>query len=263
MAQWNPQDYARNSASQEQWAHELFTQLDLRRDDMLLDIGCGDGRHTAQLAAMLPDGSAVGIDCSPEMIDYARHHHGGNERVRFEVADAASLPFVEAFSCIFSNAALHWLKDHRPVLAGIGRALKPGGRALLQMGGRGNGEEIFAVFDAVRARPQWAPYFATFEFPWGFHAPEQYVAWAGEFGLEVEEALLLPKTMCFAGGDGLLGWMRTTCHPYTVPLPEALHARFFDEVREAYLAKFPPDDTGQVRVGMVRLQVRLRKASGG
>jgi trans-aconitate methyltransferase len=63
--------------------------------------------------------------------------------------DARSLPFTEEFNIAFSNAALHWITDHRPVLAGIERALCPGGILLIQMGGKGNADQVLCVLDIL------------------------------------------------------------------------------------------------------------------
>lgn len=136
---WDADDYSRNSQLQSGWAGELLGKLALQGDERILDLGCGDGRTTAILAARLPAGSAVGIDSSAEMIALAREHFPAESHptLRFQLADAGSLPFAGAFDVVFSNAALHWVLDHRPLLAGIRRALVPGGRLLLQMGGEG------------------------------------------------------------------------------------------------------------------------------
>src|SRR5512133_3316891 len=137
MTAWNPSDYAQHSSAQQIWARELIAKLHLAGHERVLDIGCGDGKVTAEIASAVPRGSVVGIDNSTDMIGYAKAaYEAGN--LRFQVADAAALPFQAEFDVIFSNACLHWIYDHKPVLAGIRRSLAPGGRVLLQMGGKGN-----------------------------------------------------------------------------------------------------------------------------
>src|SRR5579863_3531629 len=142
--QWNPADYARHSQGQERWAKELITLLAPQPDESVLDIGCGDGRHTAEIARLVPQGRVVGVDRSPEMVRFAHEHFPPTQfpNLSFSQADASALPFHAEFDAIFSNAALHWVLDHRPVLAGIARSLKPGGRCVLQMGGKGNGNPV-------------------------------------------------------------------------------------------------------------------------
>src|SRR4051812_17689039 len=133
MTTWNAQDYARNSSQQQIWARELIAKLNLRGGERLLDIGCGDGKVTAELASMLPRGSAVGVDVSREMIGFANDNFAPDDspNLSFARMDASNLTFEREFDVIFSNAALHWIRDHRPVLRGIARSLRPGGRILL------------------------------------------------------------------------------------------------------------------------------------
>ncbi|HEX2623263.1 MAG TPA: methyltransferase domain-containing protein, partial [Phototrophicaceae bacterium] len=69
--QWNPQDYAKNSGAQLGWARELITKLNLKGDEALLDVGCGDGKITAELARAVPDGFVLGVDSSPDFVAYA------------------------------------------------------------------------------------------------------------------------------------------------------------------------------------------------
>jgi len=68
----------------------------------------------------------------------------------------------------FSNAALHWVKDRRPVVRGVASSLRSGGRLLLQMGGEGNTGEIVAVMDLLISEARWRAYFVGFDFPYGF-----------------------------------------------------------------------------------------------
>ncbi len=151
---WNAEDYAQHSRPQQKWARELIGKLRLRGPESVLDIGCGDGKVTAEIAYLVPDGRVVGIDNSPAMIAlaaerYPRHRH---PNLLFRRMDAAALTFSGQFDVVFSNAALHWIRDHRPVLAGILQALKPGGRIVLQMGGRGNAAQMLAISERTLYR---------------------------------------------------------------------------------------------------------------
>ncbi len=260
--QWNPADYEKNSSQQQLWARELIAKLNLQGDEKVLDVGCGDGKVTAEIAGRLPHGSVLGIDKSGEMIALAQQRHGvaTHPNLHFQVADASHLPFHGEFSLVFSNAALHWVRDHRPVLQGIARSLQPGGRILLQMGGQGNAVHIIAAIDEQMALDPYAPYFADFFFPFGFHGPDEYALWMGEAGLKPLRVELIPKDMVHNGLSGLKGWLRTThLLPYTQYLPEALREPFIAQVAEAYLARFPLDDQDLAHVRMVRLEVEAIK----
>ncbi|MBP1148313.1 class I SAM-dependent methyltransferase [Methylocaldum sp. RMAD-M] len=261
MYRWNPEDYARHSAGQEAWARELLSGLNLRPDDRVLDIGCGDGRITAELAQRVPFGGVVGVDLSEDMIGYAARRFPASDypNLEFRQADARTLPFDEEFTVVYSNAALHWVRDHEPVLAGIARALKPGGRCRMEMGGRGSAAALIAAFEAVADDPVWRENFERFEPTFGFHDAESYRRWLGEAGLDAERVRLTDKDMAHADREAFIGWLRTAWHPYTSRVPAERRGLFIDVVAERYLAGNPPDTAGRVHVAMVRLQVEAKK----
>jgi trans-aconitate methyltransferase len=251
---WDAADYAKSSSAQQKWARELIAKLNLTSSERVLDLGCGDGKVTAELAALAA--SVVGVDNSPEMVALAESTHQA-ANLRFLQADARSLPFTDEFDVVFSNATLHWVKDHTPVLAGIRRALTPGGRILLQMGGYGNAAQVVTAVDEVRSRPQWATYFDGFEFPYGFYAPEEYHGWLLEAGLTPVRVELIPKNTPHADRAAFEGWFRTTWIPYTQRVPEPQRQAFVTEVVNTYLEQNPPIH-GEVRVLMMRLEVEAK-----
>src|SRR5689334_19838215 len=109
--EWDPEDYAKNSAAQLGWARELIARLQLRGDEALLDIGCGDGKVTAELAGAVPRGFVLGVDSSPAFVAYAREHYPATSypNLAFAHMDARALAHERSFDAIFSNAALHWV----------------------------------------------------------------------------------------------------------------------------------------------------------
>ncbi len=255
MVKWDAEDYSRNSKAQQTWARELVAKLHLEGDESVLDIGCGDGKVTREIAGLLPGGNVVGIDSSREMIEYAEGQRCVSGNASFRVCDARELQFVEEFDVVFSNATLHWVIDHRPVLAGIGRALKPGGRLLLQMGGRGNAEDVQMTIEALIVDSAWSRYFTDPFTAYGFYGPEEYIPWLRDAGLMPLRVELLERGMVQPGGEGLAAWIRTTWLPYTQRVPEAERGKFVSDVVERYIESHPADDEGMVLVRMVRLEV--------
>jgi trans-aconitate 2-methyltransferase len=258
---WDAADYAESSAGQQQWARELIAKLGLRGTERLLDVGCGDGKVTAEIAADLPGGSVLGVDNSPSMIDLAgrRFPPETHPNLRFQLEDAGRLPFRDEFDVVFSNATLHWLVDHHPVLRGIRRSLRPGGKALLQMGGRGNAADVLEVVDRIRATDEWRRHFEGFTFPYGFHGPDDYRRWMAEAGLVALRVELIPKDLRHADRAAFEGWFRTTWLPYTQRIPEERRQAFVSQVVDAYLEAHAPTAEagrpGPVTLGMVRLEV--------
>jgi trans-aconitate 2-methyltransferase len=263
MYQWNASDYAKHSAGQEQWARELIARAALAPDDRVLDLGCGDGRITAMLAGLVPEGTVVGVDLSPAMVMHAAHHYPPDQypNLRFIEGDASALAFDRTFTFVFSNAVLHWIRDHRPVLAGIARALMPGGRCLLQMGGRGNGDAAVEAFDIVRRQPAWRPAYEGFVSSYGFHGDDDYRVWLAAAGLVADQVALIEKDMVHADAAAFEGWLRTAWHPYTAPVPANQRAALLADVVRTYLEREPPDADGRVHVRMIRLQVEAHRAA--
>jgi trans-aconitate 2-methyltransferase len=258
---WNPKDYAKNSQNQFQWAKELIPKLKLQGNEALLDIGCGDGKITAEIAKSLPQGSVVGVDSNAGMIKLAKDTFPQESypNLSFEVMDARKLIFQNQFDIAFSNAALHWIIDQQTMLNCVQRSLKPKGRVLFQMAGKGNAQAVLGVLDEMLIEQPWSKFFDGFTFPYAFLSPEKYRALLSEANLEPFRIELFPKEMRFGDAEGLAGWVRTTWLPFTERLPVELREDFVAEAVSRYLRKHPTDSDGVIRLGMMRLEVEARK----
>jgi trans-aconitate 2-methyltransferase len=255
--QWDAEDYANNSAAQTQWAQELISKLALQGKESLLDIGCGDGKITAQLAQILSAGRVLGIDASPSMIRLASERFPLKKypNLSFLQMDATRIRLSRQFDVAFSSATLHWVEDHVAVLQGVRVCLKPGGKILLQMGGRGNAQDVLRAVQEVMRRLRWQGYFDDVSNPYHFYGPEDYEGWLSQSGFRAIRIELIPKDMQHQGKEGLRGWMRTTWFPYTDRLPPELRAAFINEVVDTYAEQHPVDALGKTHVNMVRLEV--------
>ncbi|MCD8544265.1 MAG: class I SAM-dependent methyltransferase [Sulfurospirillum cavolei] len=146
--EWKASAYAENSKGQAVWAKELIEKMALKGDESILDIGCGDGKITDTLCHRT-GGEVVGVDFSPEMIAYAKSTF---TKPLFMQMDAQALSFNERFDVVFSNAALHWAKDHNAIVQGIFKALKPKGRAICRWEERGMVKKCLKYFIAFSPR---------------------------------------------------------------------------------------------------------------
>jgi trans-aconitate methyltransferase len=254
---WNAEDYVKNSSAQEVWANELISKLTLNGHESLLDIGCGDGRITDKIAQRLPCGTVVGIDSSESMIALASKSFT-RENLSFYTMDATDIHLDNTFDIAFSNATLHWVKDHQAVLSGLKNHLNPKAKILFQMGGYGNAAEIMNVVEQVTASSQWGAYFEGFDFPYHFYGIADYEQWLRTAGYEVIRIALIPKDMVHKSRDELMGWLRTTWFPYTDRLPEDRRELFLTILVREYIGKNPVDSKGQTHVKMVRLEVEAR-----
>lgn len=263
MYKWDAEDYHKSSAEQQKWAKELLSKLSLKGDESILDIGCGDGKITAEIANLLPHGLVVGIDNSEEMINFAKEKFPKEKypNLTFILLDARNLinnefNLLNKLDVVFSNAALHWVVDHLPVLEGIKKCLKPSGKILLQMGGKGNASEILEVIDSIKSNEEkWNKYFENFSFPYGFYDAEEYSRLLESVGLSVKKIELIPKDMVQIGKEGLAAWIRTTWLPYIQRVPENLRDEFINEIVTNYIETHPLDNEGFVHIKMMRLEV--------
>src|SRR5438552_18243711 len=110
MTEWDAAEYSRRSSLQEAMAQEVLALLDLKGSERILDVGCGDGKITAQIASRASKGSVVGVDPSRDMISFARSHFGPATlpNLRLEVAGARHLSFPDEFDPELCCNALHW-----------------------------------------------------------------------------------------------------------------------------------------------------------
>ena len=254
---WNAADYAANSAQQQAWARELIARLKLRGDEHVLDVGCGDGKVTAEIARSLPNGAVVGIDASPQMIEFAQATFASDKvpNLGFRVMDARRIQLDPSFDLVFSNAALHWISDHEAFLQGAATCLRPGGRLITSCGGKGNAQDIFVALRPVMREARWREYFRKMETPYFFYSPEDYQRWLPECGFAAGSARLAPKDAVYDGAAGFASVLRTTWLPYTQRVPEPLHEEFIAAIVKRYVARHPPDADGRVHVRMVRLEI--------
>ena len=151
----------------------------------MLDLGCGDGTLTARISELVPKGKVVGLDASTGMIDAALPKT--RENLEFIQKDINDLDFVDRFDVVLSNATLHWIKDHKRLLANVRRALRAGGKIRFNFAGDGNCSTLFAVIREAMASAEFAPHFAGFEWPWYMPTVDGYRALAEQSGWQTVE----------------------------------------------------------------------------
>lgn len=217
---WDPYKYAQNARFVADLGAPLIDLLAPRAGDRVMDLGCGDGALTLKL---IERGCVVmGIDSSRPQVDAARRH--GIEAV---VMDARRLDFNPYFNAVFSNAALHWVKDADAVLRGVHKALRPGGRFVAEFGGHGC---VARVREGIgRALARRGLDIETLN-PWYFPTAEEYGNKLLEHGFEVEHLVHFKRPTPLPGE--LKGWLDTFALTFTNALPEEDRSAFLDEVQE-------------------------------
>lgn len=249
--------YEKASAHQTQWGQELISFLSLSGTESILDLGCGDGRLTQQLAQLVPHGSVLGIDASAGMIQTAKQREESN--LSFQQMDINAMNFREEFDVIFSNAALHWILDHRRLLRAAYCALKPNGKLLWNFAGDGNCSHFFAVVRQLMDQLPYRSYFASFSWPWYMPTLEEYRALAEQAGFSEIQVKEVNADRYFPDPDSLIRWIdQPSLVPFLQPLPEDLKSSFREEtVQQMVRRTIQPD--GRCFETFRRIQVQAKK----
>ena len=254
---WDGQLYAANTAHHRRYDDVVLSTLAVARHGQVLDLGCGVGELTAALAAMVPDGAVLGVDASPDMVDTARRRATA-PNVVFTTALAQRLAEVTeagTFDAVVSVAALHWIPatDHPGVLAGIARALRPGGVFRASFGGAGQIEPLRAVLDAESTA------LGGGADPWFFPDPERYAGLLAGAGLRTEPdgwVRLVRQRRSFPDTASFTGWLRSqVLIAYDAVLPAGAVTEFRDRAVRRALAELGRPD-GSYDQDFVRLDLR-------
>ncbi|MGD1074145.1 MAG: methyltransferase domain-containing protein [Bryobacteraceae bacterium] len=154
---------------------ELLDLLDPKPGERILDLGCGTGHLTAQMAER--GAQATGLDASASMIAQARQNY---PKLKFALGDARQFEAPDPYDAVFSNAALHWIQDAESVVTTVARALKPGGRFVLEMGAKQNNARIAQALDTVLRERGYAP-----RSPWYYPTAGEYATLLERHGFEI------------------------------------------------------------------------------
>lgn len=196
---WNPILYDDRAAFVSELASDLVLWLRPRDGERILDLGCGTGTLTAQIARQ--GAHVTGVDKSPEMVSAAREKYAG---IAFAVADGQDLSYNAQFDAVFSNATLHWMPRATDVLRGVGRALVPGGRFVAEFGGAGCVQTVVnAVAEILR---EWQ-IDSTQYLGWFFPSPGRYAGLVEESGLTLRELRYFERPTPVPGEAGLATWL--------------------------------------------------------
>ena len=200
--------------------------LSPKAGERILDLGCGTGRLTAEIAATGAD--VIGIDLSPEMISEARAQF---RDLHFEVADARHMHFERQFDAVFSNAVLHWIPQPELVVQAVAKALVPEGRFVAEFGGKGNVRRLFDSINRAYAKFGIEDGLATNT--WYYPSVAEYSALLEKEGLEVRDAKLFDRPTRLEDGEkGLEVWIRMFVKFALDRFPSARQQEFLREIEK-------------------------------
>ncbi len=194
MNQWNVELYEDKHSYVWQYGAKILEILAPQPGESILDLGCGTGQLTAQIAAT--GAEVIGLDAADSAIATCRQSY---PQLEFMVADGANFTVETEFDAVFSNAALHWIKPPDAAVKCIYNALKPGGRLVVEFGGKDNIKQIITAIDNALGRSRANT--------WYFPSIGEYSILLEQQGFRVDSAMLFPRPTKLEGEKGLADWL--------------------------------------------------------
>lgn len=233
--------YEKASLHQKEWGDRIIAAIGFKGYERVLDLGCGDGVLTSHIAELVPKGEVIGIDGSEGMIAAASEKRRPN--LKFFLQDINDIGYDNEFDLIFSNAALHWVKDHRKLLRNVYRALRPEGRVRFNFAADGNCAHFYQVTREAMAQERFRHCFEQFQWPWYMPPVEEYEELVRESGLREAEVWSENADRFFPDAETMVRWID---QPSLVPFLPALDKRDVEAFRgfvvDTMIARTRQDD---------------------
>lgn len=255
---WNGEDYYKNSSSQKDAANDLMKFVPLNGNEHILDVGCGDGKITADIASKIPNGSIIGLDISTSMIEFAKKTFPQNKypNVQFVIKDAQDLDYKNQFDVVFSFTALQWIQNHDGFLKAAHASLKSSGILAITMP-LGPPQALDRAVNEVISTPEWSSYFQQFSTGWNFVNKEEYAQLLSANRFTTTRYEIVPQKDIFPSRESFELFLGQI-FPYLRVVPQDLKKSFLTQVVDRFLEleSFP---NGEVHWKFLRLEVVAEK----
>ncbi len=252
---WKAEEYYQNSSSQKNAAADLMEFVKIKDYGKILDVGCGDGKITAEIAAKIPHGQVTGVDISPAMISFAKSSFTKKNypNLQFFLKDAQSLDYENEFDIVFSFTTLQWIQNHNAFLQGAHKSLKPKGTLAVTMP-MGLPHTLEQAVTEISSSPEWSPYFCNFSTGWNFVDDIQYRKLLGSNRFIPIRLAVVPQRDIFPSRE-IFEKFISQWFPYLRPLPQNLKDVFLTQVVDRFLELESSFPNGEVHFKIRRLEV--------
>ena len=269
---WSTEAYSAAANFVPKLTATVISYLDAQPQDRILDLGCGDGQLTAQIAQSAFSGQVLGVDSSQSFLQTAQERFS-TPNCTFKLHDATALESCDEavngqWDKVFSNAAMHWILRNPDTRTGFfenaHRALKPEGTFVFEMGGHGNVGEIYAATLAALLHAGIPLDRARQASPWFFPSTDWMSAKLADVGFDVEiceieyrPTKLTEKTA--NNGGGIEGWVKLMCADFLEVVEDGKKEKVVKEICDVVETIITRGEDGSKWIGYVRLRARARK----
>ncbi len=232
---WDAEKYDAVKAPQVDAGRELIALAGVRENDAVLDLGCGTGKLTIELARLAAKGNVVGIDPSEEMLERARAVSAGARNVSLIKAAAEDMGFSERFDLVFSNSALQWVKDQHRALGLTYNSLRKNGRIAFQLPAKNFCVEFFDYIEKAVALLGYERFYYGWQSPWRFPARDDFADMLSRAGFQSIDVSYKDYHLRFSGVPDVVNWWSSAgLRPYLAALPEGAQQHFKEAFAEGF-----------------------------
>ncbi|MHA1291522.1 MAG: class I SAM-dependent methyltransferase [Promethearchaeota archaeon] len=255
---WDAQLYQKSSTFQFNLGMMAIERLNSQKNEIILDIGCGNAMVTIELAKKIPYGKIIGIEISKEQCELAKKNLDNHRIKNIEIIniDAIKINFENKFDAVFSNSAIHWIRDLKLIYKLIYKSLKKGGRILIQTGLK-KISPIFPTLAKIVRHNEFQSYFKNIKIPWRFLSVKenQKILEGCNFrDIEIEP---FDYTMEFKDKNDVINyWKAAGLVPFLSALPDNLKKKFIDIFKKIYFKMVSPNI---LEYNMTRLFISAKK----
>ncbi|MEI8126113.1 MAG: methyltransferase domain-containing protein [Parachlamydiaceae bacterium] len=256
---WKAEEYYQNSSSQKNAAADLMKYVPIKENDKILDVGCGDGKITAEISARVKNGLVFGVDVSSAMIEFAKETFSQKNfpNLYFFLKDAQKLDFENEFDIVFSFTTLQWVQNHDAFLEGAYNGLKSSGILAVTMP-MGLPSTLEQAVTELISLPEWSSYFIGFSTGWNFVNDVQYEKLLVTNQFIPFRLAIVPQKDVFPSREVFEKFI-SQWFPYLRPLPQNLKAAFLTQVVDRFLELESLFPNGEVHFKIRRLEVVAKK----